>query len=123
MASQSLTLADSLAANKTFTLRGNTIDAASYIDASSSLQQPVAIAISKKLLPPGAKGNDRHYFTFSKTKKDAVTGIYHTSSCKVELSVAKTDALTDADNQDIVAFARNYLTNARVLDALDGIIS
>lgn len=106
---------------KTFTLQGQTVTEASYIDTTSNLSEPRMAVVSFDLKPIGARGNNRVNVSFKRVKLDA-SGVAHVLSGTFQLSIPKTTVFSDTDVVDVALNCATYITEARVTSMIDGIV-
>mgnify|MGYP001037719979 CR=1 FL=1 len=106
---------------KTFTLQGQDLSQASYIDTTSNSVEPRVAVVSCDTKPVGQKGNNRAGVSFKRTKLD-VNGVAQTLSCTISFSIPKTVLFTDAEIVDVGVNATSYLTEARILALMDGVM-
>lgn len=106
---------------KTFTLQGQDLSQASYIDATSNSVEPRVAVVSCDTKPINQKGNNRAGVSFKRSKLD-VNGVAQTLSCTISFSIPKSVLFTDSEIVDVGVNATSYLTEARILALMDGII-
>lgn len=106
---------------KTFTLQGQDLTAAAYVDTTSNAVEPRNAVITVDTKPVGAKGNNRAGVSFKRTKLDS-NGVSQTLSCTISFSIPKSVIFTDAEILDVGVNATSYLSEARILALMDGVI-
>jgi hypothetical protein len=115
-----LTLADSAAVDHTFNLRGSTQNGASYVDAASSLSEPVALVVNHKLVAAGSKGSDRHTAKMQLQTSDSL-GNPLVVTAELSLAVPRDAAVTATEALDIAIMLRNYVSQANITNLIAGI--
>lgn len=121
MAQSSFVVNNHAAVATTFLLQSQDTKVAKYITAASSLAEPRGAEISHDLKPTGSKGTDRHLVKFFIGRKTTDGLIVNVEVGSLQLSIPRDTAFTDTDTLDIVAFIKNYLTDANVALLVDGV--
>lgn len=121
MASTSITLKDAADVDNIFSLVGQTARQAEYIDTDTSLMAPLRAVVTQNPAQPGAIANDRGDILISRTVVDD-NGKAFTGNVRVTFSTPRTEAWGATQTRDLFAYARNYITDARVQMIEDGII-
>lgn len=121
MAQASFVVNNHAAAATTFLLQSQDTRLAKYIVASSSLAEPVGAEISHDLKPAGSKGTDRHLVKFFIGRKTTDGLVVNVEVGSLQLSVPRDTAFTSTDALDIVAYIKNYLSDANVALLIDGV--
>lgn len=105
-----------------YSLQGTSQDAASYIDASSSLASPRTVKVSHNVKPIGSSGSDRHTVIAQSVALDT-NNVAHVMSASLTWTIPRASVATDTLSKDVLAALVNYLALSGVKDALiDGII-
>lgn len=118
MFATSLTLADSASANKTFNKINNDVDQVLFMDSATSLATPRKIQIKHTLAKDGVNGVDRHLVSFSVISLDASN---KPVSATVNVTIAMPrSVITRTQLDDLVAFAKNFLSTTNVTAVLNG---
>lgn len=105
-----------------YNLQSAASDAASYIDATSTLSAPRTMKISHQIKPIGSSGSDRHTILAQSVVLDA-NNVPHIMSASLTWTVPRAAVATDTLAKDVLAAAVNYLNLVGVRDALiDGIL-
>lgn len=105
-----------------YNLQSAASDAASYIDATSTLSAPRTMKISHQIKPIGSSGSDRHTILAQSVVLD-VNNVPHIMSASLTWTIPRAAVATDTLAKDVLAAAANYLNLAGVRDALiDGIL-
>jgi outer membrane receptor protein involved in Fe transport len=116
-----LTLKDSVAANRIFALRGSTAAGASYVETASSLSQPQVLVVNHKLVTSGSKGSDRHSVKVQLTQIDAL-GNPVVVTAELLLTIPRSLALSTAEVLDQPSMLVDYLSTAGYLaDLVQGV--
>lgn len=105
-----------------YNLQSAASDAASYIDATSTLSAPRTMKISHQIKPIGSSGSDRHTILAQSVVLD-INNVPHIMSASLTWTIPRAAVATDTLAKDVLAAAANYLNLAGVRDALiDGIL-
>ena len=105
-----------------YNLQSAASDAASYIDATSTLSAPRTMKISHQIKPIGSSGSDRHTILAQSVVLD-VNNVPHIMSASLTWTIPRAAVATDTLAKDVLAAAANYLNLVGVRDALiDGIL-
>lgn len=105
-----------------YNLQSAASDAASYIDATSTLSAPRTMKISHQIKPIGSSGSDRHTILAQSVVLDA-NNVPHIMSASLTWTIPRAAVATDTLAKDVLAAAANYLNLVGVRDALiDGIL-
>lgn len=119
MFANSITLADSASANKSFTKVSNDTDEAIFIDSATTMAAPRLITVKHTMAKPGAPSAvDRHLVSFQHTVLDAAN---KPVTCTVNFTVnMPRGTVTRTNVDDLVAFAKNFFTTGNVTSLLNG---
>jgi hypothetical protein len=121
MASATQTVVDLADNNVVLTLIGQTSAGAVYKLATRTLSTPFQLEYVYKIGAPGAKGNDKIIFTLRDTLNNATTGLHHTGSVKVEVSIPRDSVYTEVKSKDLFSYAASILSDANIALLVDGI--
>lgn len=124
MSSATITINDSAAAAKVFTLRGmNGLDA-EYVETAQSNLEPRTIVFKHTLAKPGVVANDRHLVQFQKTCFDATAKTSSVGTVNLSVSWPRSDGFTASSGlemKDLLYFVKNWLTDANIAAMADGV--
>lgn len=117
MAGKSFSVNNAAAASVTFNPTTQLKDGVNYVDAATALSAP-RFAVVKHTISPvsSSSGVDRHYVQFTQTRYDAA-GKAYTGSLALSFVVPRT-VITATDVNDLIAFCKNFLTDAAKTGAL-----
>lgn len=117
MAGKSFSVNNAAAAAITFNPTVLVKDGTQYVDPSTSLATP-RMAVVKHTMPGvgSASAVDRHYVQFQQTAYDA-NGKAFQAAVGISIVLPRT-VVTPAQYADLVAFAKNFLSNAAFMASL-----
>lgn len=123
--SDDITLRDNAAADKTFSRQIQEPQRCTWIDTSTTPQEPRLLRIShRKESMKGLAGEfqDRHTIELMTTKKDTVTGKPYTQVVTLSVQYPLTGPLVRADLDHLISFLKvatnGILTNSTLIDRL-----
>lgn len=117
--SNDIVIADAAAANKTFKLISLTDGNSSRIDSASNLTTPRSMFIKHQTSGSKANGNisDRHLVSFSATYLDGANK-EQVAVLNLTVQVPRSTAVSRANVNDLIAFARNWFGVSANVDGL-----
>lgn len=113
-----LTLADSVPANRAFTKTSDDGSSTIYSDDASTIGLPTTLTIMHKIAKVGVDGVDRHTVKFSAVNADENGKLAY---LPVTISINKPRVnMTELEVQNAVAILKSFLTSARITQLLRG---
>jgi hypothetical protein len=120
MLSQNLTLADHGATNHTFNLNFQQGTEVRRVDVASSPSEPLGMIIRHSVSKRNSLTSDRHNIVFSNTIADHDTGGLFTDTVSLTITSDRSDVTGTNDVLNLVAFLKNFLSDANVTAVMRG---
>jgi len=121
MASATHTMTNYDASTDTQTLVGHTTTGSAYKDVTRTLGLPKSLETSFKIGSAGAKGNDKAIISMRNSVLNATSGLISTGTAKIELSIPRDTAWTEAMSKNLLANVCLFCSNANIDKIVDGI--
>lgn len=115
--SSSIVIADHAAVNKTFVGQAPIVGGSNRLDSSTNLATPRTMSIRHSANGKGSSATDRHLVQFQVTKAD-VNGNPSYGTVNVTIALGRSGAVVASDILDLIAFAKNFLSDANVASLL-----
>lgn len=117
MLNSTITLADSAAANKTFTQNKIDSSGSERIDTSTSLASPRIMAVRHSTSGKGPSAVDRHLVQFTHQETDS-NGNTLGVVVNTTISVPRASSISRTEIDDLLAFSKNFLAVPANVDAI-----